>query len=60
MQLRPAAAEKVLLFKNIALIIISIISLPVILIWEIISKKGFVFLIVGILIGYFLCAQNLI
>ena len=37
--------------KNIALIIVSIISLPIVIIWEVISRKEFIFLIVGIIIG---------
>tara|TARA_E500000331_G_scaffold52089_1_gene45401 strand:+ start:176 stop:325 length:150 start_codon:yes stop_codon:yes gene_type:complete len=40
------------MFKNIALAIITIISLPIILTWEIVTKKEFIFLIVGIVIGY--------
>ena len=38
--------------KNIALIIVSIISLPIVMIWEVVSRKEFIFLIIGIIIGY--------
>ena len=38
--------------KNIALIIVSIISLPIVMIWEVVRRKEFIFLIIGIIIGY--------
>ena len=38
--------------KNIAFIIVSITSLPIVIIWEVVSRKEFIFLIIGIIIGY--------
>jgi hypothetical protein len=40
--------------KNIALVIVAIVSLPIVVVWEIIRRKGFIFLIIGIIIGYLL------
>lgn len=39
------------IFKNIALIVVSIISLPIAMIWEVVSRKEFILLVIGIVIG---------
>jgi sensor c-di-GMP phosphodiesterase-like protein len=39
------------IFKNIALIVVSIISLPIAMIWEVVSRKEFIWLVIGIVIG---------
>ena len=41
------------LSKNVALVVLVVVGLPIIGIWEIVKKKEFTFLIIGLLIGYF-------
>mgnify|MGYP001262746013 CR=1 FL=1 len=41
------------LSKNVALIIVMVVGLPLVSIWEIVKRKEFIFLTIGLIIGYF-------
>ena len=40
------------LSKNVALIIVMVVGLPLVGIWEIVKRKEFIFLVIGLIIGY--------
>tara|TARA_A100001011_G_scaffold374759_1_gene435587 strand:+ start:957 stop:1085 length:129 start_codon:yes stop_codon:yes gene_type:complete len=40
------------LIKNIALVIGLVVVVPLIGVWEIVKRKEFIFLIIGLIIGY--------
>ena len=42
------------LSKNVTLVVLMVIGLPIMGVWEIVKRKEFIFLIIGLLIGYFL------